>query len=75
MDPTISLPSLSYERAGVVYNIAAVYSGLAAMENRDETEGIKRALTYLQVGPQPSRRRFTLNFELTFLTTSTQREH
>jgi hypothetical protein len=33
----------------VVYNLAAVYSGLAAVENRDETEGIKRALTYLQV--------------------------
>lgn len=47
-DPTISLPSLSFERAAVVYNLAAVYSGLAAVENRDETEGIKRALTYLQ---------------------------
>lgn len=48
VDPTITIPSLLYERAGVVYNTAAVYSGLAAMENRDETEGIKRALTYLQ---------------------------
>lgn len=47
-DPTISLPSLEFERASVLYNIAAVYAGLAANENRSENEGIKRALTYLQ---------------------------
>ncbi|KAJ9109194.1 hypothetical protein QFC21_000523 [Naganishia friedmannii] len=47
-DPTISLSSITYERAAVLYNIAAVYASLAGAENRSEIEGIKRALAYTQ---------------------------
>ncbi|KAJ9125522.1 hypothetical protein QFC22_000483 [Naganishia vaughanmartiniae] len=47
-DPTISLSSITYERAAVLYNIAAVYASLGAAENRSEIEGIKRALAYTQ---------------------------
>jgi len=49
-ESTISRPSLVFERSALLYNIAAVYSGLAAVENRGDAEGIKRALAYLQVG-------------------------
>jgi len=48
-DAPISLPSFTYERASVLYNIASVYATLAAMERRAEIEGIKRALTFLTV--------------------------
>ncbi len=47
-DPVIALRSIHYERAGVLFNIAAVYSGLGAAEPRADSEGIKRALAYLQ---------------------------
>jgi programmed cell death 6-interacting protein len=47
-DPVISLSSLQYERASVLFNVAAVYSGLGADESRADGEGIKRALAYLQ---------------------------
>ncbi|GMK55878.1 hypothetical protein CspeluHIS016_0209340 [Cutaneotrichosporon spelunceum] len=46
-DVTVSLNSLTYERASVLYNMAAIYASLAAMERRAEAEGIKRALNYL----------------------------
>lgn len=72
-DPTISLPSLSFERAAVVYNLAAVYSGLAAVENRDETEGIKRALTYLQVRHRDRSIKPSLRYS--FISNSKQRAH
>lgn len=48
-DPAISLQSLTYEQTATLYNVAAVYAGLAASENRSDGEGIKRALVYLQV--------------------------
>lgn len=48
-DAPISLPSFTFERAAVLYNIASVYASLAASERRAEAEGIKRALTYLTV--------------------------
>ncbi|KAJ9095781.1 hypothetical protein QFC20_006576 [Naganishia adeliensis] len=47
-DPTISLSSLTYERAAVLYNLASIYASLRAAENRAEIEGIKRALAYMQ---------------------------
>lgn len=50
-DPTITLASITYERAAVLYNIASVYASLGAAENRAEIEGIKRALAYMQVCP------------------------
>ncbi|BEI84836.1 hypothetical protein CcaverHIS002_0502370 [Cutaneotrichosporon cavernicola] len=46
-DAIISLNSFTYERASVLYNTAAIYASLAAMERRAEAEGIKRALNYL----------------------------
>ena len=48
-DTPISLPSLSYERASVLYNTAALYASMAAAERRAEAEGIKRALGFLTV--------------------------
>ncbi|GHJ85349.1 hypothetical protein NliqN6_1751 [Naganishia liquefaciens] len=47
-DPTISLASITYERAATLYNMASVYASLGAAENRAEIEGIKRALAYMQ---------------------------
>ncbi|ORX38229.1 BRO1-like domain-domain-containing protein [Kockovaella imperatae] len=46
-DASISLPSLSFERASVLFNIAALYASMAASERRAEVDGIKRALGYL----------------------------
>ncbi|RSH85698.1 pH-response regulator protein palA/rim20 [Saitozyma podzolica] len=46
-DATVSLPSLTFERAAVLYNIAALYGTMAAQERRAEAEGIKRALGFL----------------------------
>lgn len=48
-DAPISLNSFTFERASVLYNMAAIYASLAAMERRAEAEGIKRALNYLSV--------------------------
>ncbi|WVR09313.1 pH-response regulator protein palA/RIM20 [Kwoniella sp. DSM 27419] len=46
-DAPVSLPSLTFERASVLFNIAALYASMAAAERRAEAEGIKRALGYL----------------------------
>ncbi|EIW68315.1 hypothetical protein TREMEDRAFT_63488 [Tremella mesenterica DSM 1558] len=46
-ESTVSLPSLTYERASVLFNVAALYSIMAASERRAEVEGIRRALGYL----------------------------
>ncbi|OCF35794.1 pH-response regulator protein palA/RIM20 [Kwoniella heveanensis BCC8398] len=46
-DAPLSLSSLTYERASVLFNIAALYASMAAAERRAEAEGIKRALGYL----------------------------
>lgn len=50
-DAPISLPSLTFERASVLYNVAALYASMAAAERRAEAEGIKRALGFLTVSP------------------------
>ncbi|KAL7422504.1 pH-response regulator protein palA/rim20 [Cryptotrichosporon argae] len=46
-DAAVALPSFTFERASVLFNIAAVYASLAAAEQRSDAEGIKRALNYL----------------------------
>lgn len=48
-DAVITLPSLNFERASVLFNIAALYASMAASERRAEAEGIKRALGHLSV--------------------------
>ena len=52
-DAPVSLPSLTFERANVLYNIAALYASMAAAERRAEAEGIKRALGFLTVSRPP----------------------
>lgn len=54
-DAPISLSSLTFERACVLFNMAALYASMAAAERRAEAEGIKRALGYLTVSPIVSR--------------------
>ena len=44
------LSNLQYERANILYNLAALYSNLAASEDRSHGDGIKRALAHFQVG-------------------------
>ncbi|ODN73147.1 pH-response regulator protein palA/RIM20 [Cryptococcus amylolentus CBS 6039] len=46
-DSPISLSSLTYERASVLFNTAALYASMAASERRAEAESIKRAIGYL----------------------------
>ncbi|WWC71251.1 pH-response regulator protein palA/RIM20 [Kwoniella pini CBS 10737] len=46
-DAPISLASLTFERASVLYNIAGLYASMAAAERRAEAESIKRSLGYL----------------------------
>ncbi|KAF7316870.1 pH-response regulator protein palA/RIM20 [Mycena chlorophos] len=45
----VSLRNIAFERAAVVFNIAALYSQLAASEDRSNSDGIKRAIPYYQV--------------------------
>ncbi|KAJ3836346.1 BRO1-like domain-containing protein [Lentinula raphanica] len=44
----VTIRSLMFERAAVVFNLGALYSQLAASEDRSNAEGIKRAATYFQ---------------------------
>ncbi|KZT22347.1 BRO1-domain-containing protein [Neolentinus lepideus HHB14362 ss-1] len=44
----ITLKNLAYERAAVLFNLGALYSQLAASEDRSNAEGLKRALSYYQ---------------------------
>ncbi|ORY32117.1 BRO1-like domain-domain-containing protein [Naematelia encephala] len=46
-DSAVALPSLTFERASILYNISAIWASMAASERRAEAEGIKRALGYL----------------------------
>jgi len=39
----ITLCNLVYERCGVLFNLAALYSKLASAEDRSNSEGLKRA--------------------------------
>lgn len=45
----ISLNNLVFERAALLFNLAALYSQLAAAEDRSSVEGIKRAASNYQV--------------------------
>lgn len=45
----ISLRNLAFERASILFNLAALYSQLASNEDRSHLEGIKRAIAYYQV--------------------------
>ena len=45
----ITLTNLVYERASVIFNLAALYSQLAEGENRSTSDGIKRAAANYQV--------------------------
>ncbi|PPQ95240.1 hypothetical protein CVT26_014931 [Gymnopilus dilepis] len=44
----IALRNLLFERASVLFNLAALYSQLAASQDRSASEGIKRAASYYQ---------------------------
>ncbi|KAJ3482919.1 hypothetical protein NLI96_g6648 [Meripilus lineatus] len=46
-DPTI-LPNLGFDRCGILFNLAALQSQLAAVEDRSGTAGLKRAIQYYQ---------------------------
>jgi programmed cell death 6-interacting protein len=43
------MKNLLFERASVVFNLAALYSQLAANEDRSSSDGLKRALNFAQV--------------------------
>jgi len=45
----VALRSLAFERAAVLFNLAALYSQLAIAEDRSSQDGLKRASTYYQV--------------------------
>ncbi|KAI6133596.1 BRO1-like domain-containing protein [Pisolithus croceorrhizus] len=44
----VTLRSLAFERASVLFNLAALYSQLAAAEDRSSQDGLRRATTYYQ---------------------------
>ncbi|KAJ3987962.1 BRO1-like domain-containing protein [Lentinula detonsa] len=44
----VTMRSLMFERAAVVFNLASLYSQLAASEDRSNVDGIKRAASYFQ---------------------------
>ncbi|KAL4062196.1 BRO1-like domain-containing protein [Scleroderma citrinum] len=44
----VTLRSLSFERAAILFNLAALYAQLAAAEDRSSQDGLKRASTYYQ---------------------------
>ncbi len=46
----MTLTSLVFERASVLFNLASLYSQLGASGDRSNVEGIKHAVTYYQVG-------------------------
>lgn len=45
---TVAHPDLNYERAAVLFSLAALYSSLGANESRKEGESIKRAIAAFQ---------------------------
>lgn len=47
------MPNLAYERAAVLFNLAALYSQLASSEDRSHPDGIKRANAFYQVHNTP----------------------
>ena len=48
-DLPITRRDLAFERAAVIFNLAALYSQLAAGEDRSNKDGVKRASAYYQV--------------------------
>ncbi|EKM58371.1 uncharacterized protein PHACADRAFT_159473 [Phanerochaete carnosa HHB-10118-sp] len=46
--PPITLRNLAYERAAVLFNLAALYSQLAHREDRSTADGLKRTVAYFQ---------------------------
>jgi len=44
----VTLSNLAYERAAVLFNIAVLYSQLAASEDRSNPNGLKQAITFYQ---------------------------
>ena len=44
----IALPSITYERACVLFNLGAMYASLGVAEDRSAVEGIKRASALFQ---------------------------
>jgi programmed cell death 6-interacting protein len=41
--------NVAYEKACLLFNIAAIYSELATMENTETNDGIKNACKYFRV--------------------------
>jgi programmed cell death 6-interacting protein len=48
-DVPIKLMNLMFERAALIFNLAALYSQLAEHENRNHIDGIKQAINSYQV--------------------------
>ncbi|KAH7884708.1 BRO1-like domain-containing protein [Phlebopus sp. FC_14] len=46
----VALQSLTFERTAILFNLAALYSQLAASEDRSTQDGLKRATAYYQSG-------------------------
>ncbi|KIJ62786.1 hypothetical protein HYDPIDRAFT_182503 [Hydnomerulius pinastri MD-312] len=46
----ITLRSLAFERAAILFNLSALYSQLAASEDRSNQDGLKRSSAYYQNG-------------------------
>ncbi|KAG2128141.1 BRO1-like domain-containing protein [Suillus cothurnatus] len=44
----VTLRSIAFERASILFNLAALYSQLAASEDRSSQDGLKRASAYYQ---------------------------
>ena len=51
----VTLKNLAFERCGVLFNLAAMYSQLAEKEDRQTKERIKKARVYYQVRQLPRR--------------------
>ena len=51
--PPTTLRNLSYERAAVLLNLAALYSQLAASQDRSTAPGLKQMIAHYQVGLRP----------------------
>ncbi|KAI0342763.1 BRO1-domain-containing protein [Trametopsis cervina] len=60
----LTLRNLIYERAGVLFNLAALYSQLAASEDRSTVQGLKQMRTHLQAAAG------TLHYMISFATPS-----
>ena len=60
----VALPSLTYERCGILFNLAALYSQLAAAEDRTTTQGLKQMMLYSQVRAHLDLRCSFIQYEL-----------